>query len=131
MPDEDPLNRTLSDVYHVLRATRRRYVIRLLFESNEETLSVRTLAKRIAAIEEDIAVEQATGESYRNVYNALAQTHLSTLSDSGLIIYDSDRQTVSPGPDFQIGVLLTVLNHATYQTLQNDGFDSFNGTDPD
>jgi DNA-binding transcriptional ArsR family regulator len=117
----------LSEVYHVLRAARRRYVIRLLLESDEETLSVRTLARQIAALEEDVPRERATGEPYRNVYNALSQTHLSTLSEAELIIYDPDRQTVSVGPHFQIGVLFTVLNQATYQTLQGEEFGSLGG----
>lgn len=119
---------SISEVYHVLRAARRRHVIRLLLESDEEMLSVRTLAKQIAAIEEDVPHDRATGEPYRNVYNALSQTHLSTLSDAELIIYDPDRQTVAPGPNFQVGVLFTVLNQATYQTLQGEGFDLFGGT---
>jgi hypothetical protein len=121
---------SISEVYHVLRAARRRHVIRLLLESDEETLSVRTLARQIAALEEDVPRERATGEPYRNVYNALSQTHLSTLSDADLIIYDPDRQTVSAGPHFQIGVLFTVLNQATYQTLQGEEFDVFGSIGP-
>jgi len=121
---------SISEIYHVLRAARRRHVIRLLLESDEETVSVRTLARQIAAIEEDVPRERATGEPYRNVYNALSQTHLSTLSDADLIIYDPNRQTVSPGSSFQVGVLLTVLNQATYLTLQGEGFDLLNGAGP-
>jgi hypothetical protein len=128
--DSERTPEELSEVYHVLRAARRRYVIRLLLESDEETLSVRTLSRQIAALEEDVPRERATGEPYRNVYNALSQTHLSTLSDADLIIYDPDRQTVSPGPNFQIGVLFTVLNQATYQTLQGEEFDVLGGIGP-
>jgi hypothetical protein len=128
--DSERTPEELSEVYHVLRAARRRYVIRLLLESDEETLSVRTLSRQIAALEEDVPRERATGEPYRNVYNALSQTHLSTLSDADLIIYDPDRQTVSPGPNFQIGVLFTVLNQATYQTLQGEEFDVLGSIEP-
>lgn len=108
----------LSSVYHALRTARRRYVILLLFESEDEQLPVRSLARRIAALEQDVRLDHATGEPYRNVYNALSQTHLSTLSDAGLIIYDPDRQTVSPGPDFQLAALLISINRITYQTFR-------------
>jgi|LFFM01.1.fsa_nt_gi hypothetical protein len=108
----------LSEIHHALRATRRRYVIQWFAANNEETVSVRKLAKWIAATENDLETDHATGELYRNVYNSLSQTHLPTLSDVGLIIYDSDRQSVAPGPEFQTGVLLLILNRVAYYTVQ-------------
>ncbi|WP_449289240.1 DUF7344 domain-containing protein [Natrarchaeobaculum sulfurireducens] len=108
----------LSRVYHSLRAPRRRYVIELVADSDED-LSVRTLAREIAAREQDVPLERATGEPYRNVYNALSQTHLSTLSDADVIIYDSERQTVAAGPNLAIALLLSNLNQAALRTLQN------------
>jgi hypothetical protein len=95
-------------------------VIQLLAKSDEDSLSVRTLAREIAAIEEDVPPDYATGESYRNVYNALSQTHLSTLSDANIITYDSNRQTVAAGSNLDVAVLLLVINQATYQTLHGD-----------
>lgn len=118
MSSNETSPRSLSKVYHVLCADRRRDVIRLFIETDKAELSVRTLAKEIAAKEENVRTGQATGEPYRNVYNALSQTHLSTLSDAGIIIYDSNRQLVSPGPNFQMGALFTVLNNSAYQILQ-------------
>ena len=106
----------LSKVYHSLRAPRRRYVIELIAESDE--LSVRTLAKEITAREQDISVDCATGEPYRNVYNALSQTHLPTLSEADIIIYDSERQTVTPGSKLTIALLLSNIDQVTYQTLE-------------
>jgi DNA-binding transcriptional ArsR family regulator len=119
MNGADPLN-DLAEVYHSLSASRRCQVIRILANSDDSELSVRALARRIAAIEEGVPPERATGEPYRNVYNALSQTHLSTLSEAGIIIYDSDRQTVTPGSNLDTALLLLVLNKATYQTLQGD-----------
>ncbi|MDL0145840.1 hypothetical protein PNP83_12585 [Halobacterium salinarum] len=95
-------------------------MIQLLANSEDGTLPVRDLAREIAAIEEEVEPEKATGEPYRNVYNALSQTHLSTLSDADIIIYDSNRQTVAAGPNLDIAALLIVLNQATYQTLRGD-----------
>ncbi|ARS91708.1 hypothetical protein B1756_05960 [Natrarchaeobaculum aegyptiacum] len=104
-------------------------MIELVAESDRD-LSVRTLAREIAAREQDVPLERATGEPYRNVYNALSQTHLSTLSDADVIIYDSERQTVAAGPNLAITLLLNNLNQTAFRTLQNledvnpDGSDS-------
>jgi len=118
MTNKDTRSDFLSQIYHSLRAPRRRILIRLIAENDGDHLSVRTCARHVAAIENEIQPQAATGEQYRNVYNALSQTHLSTLSDAGLVIYDTDRQTVSAGPNLQLGVLIISLNKATYQTLQ-------------
>lgn len=71
--DEDPSN-VLSEIYHTVSAPRRCHVIQLLAKSEEDRLPVRTLAREIAAIEEEVAPDRATGEPYRNVYNGLSQT---------------------------------------------------------
>lgn len=108
----------LSRVYHSLRAPRRRYVIKLISNS-DDGLSVRTLAKEITAREQDVSVDCATGEPYRNVYNALSQTHLSTLSNADVINYDSERQIVTAGPNLTIALLLNTLNQAAIQMLRD------------
>lgn len=120
MSGSEDLSSVLSEVYEVLSAPRRCHVIQLLAQRDEDTLSVRTLAREIAAIEEDVPPDSATGEPYRNVYNALSQFHLSTLSDAEIIIYDSDRQTVAAGPNLDLAALLIVLNQATFQALRTD-----------
>jgi hypothetical protein len=120
MSRNENLSDVLSEVYHALSASRRCHVIQLLARTEDGTLPVRDLAREIAAIEQDVPPERATGEPYRNVYNALSQTHLSTLSDADIIIYDSNRQTVAAGQNLDVAALLIVLNQATYQTLQGD-----------
>ena len=120
MTGEKTIFELLSHVYHALSAPRRCHVIRLLADTEDGSLSVRYLARHIAATEHDLPPERATGEPYRNVYNALSQTHLSTLADAGIIIYDSNRQEIDPGPNFDLAVLLIALNQATYRTMQGD-----------
>lgn len=100
----------LSTLYHALRASRRRYVIETLSESEDKILTTRELSRKIASLEQNLEPEQATGEPYRNVYNALSQTHLPTLSESGIIIYDSQRQSVLPGMNFDLAMLLLDTN---------------------
>jgi hypothetical protein len=121
MTDKGPHSKTLSDVYHLLRAARRRYVVQILSESSADDLSVQELGKQISAIETDVPLEQVNTKYYRSVYNALSQTHLPTLSEYEIIIYDSDRQTVAVGPDFQMGVVFVFLNRVVYYAIQQSG----------
>jgi|GEM_PF-5612823 len=60
-----------------------------------------------------VPVNHATGEPYRNAYNALSQTHLPTLSDAGIIIYDPKRQLISSGAHFELVTLLLDTNTST------------------
>ncbi len=129
MSGSEDISSVLSEVYHSLSASRRCHAIQILAKNGEDSLRVRTLAREIAAIEEDVSPDCATGEPYRNVYNALSQTHLSTLSEAGIIIYDSDRQTVAAGPNLNAAALLIVLNQATVQTLHGDSIPNLGDLD--
>lgn len=106
-----------STLHHALRAPRRRQVIQILGDQPAQPRTTRKLARKITSVEEDIPCEQASGEPYRNVYNALSQTHLPMLADAGLIIYESERQLVRPGPHFADGLLLLTLTNAALETL--------------
>lgn len=117
MSDEDTVEKHLSIIHHALRAARRRRVIQLMTESENKTVPVRSLASQITAWEHNLSVEQATGEPYRNAYNALSQTHLPTLAEAGIIIYDSQRQLVSPGKNLQLAALLVATNRPTVDIL--------------
>lgn len=110
----------LSILYHSLRARRRRETIRFIRATNTPTIAVRTLAKNIAAVEQGLPPRRATGEPYRNVYNALSQTHLPTLADASIIIYDPERQTVSPGPNLPLAALLVAINGPAVETLRTE-----------
>jgi len=112
----------LSTLYHVLRNPRRRCVIRILNEAQHQTFTTRELAREITSIEQGVPEEHATGEVYRNVYNSLSQTHLPTLSEADVIVYDSTRQTVSPDQYLELAALLLNNNTPTveiFSTLCN------------
>jgi hypothetical protein len=126
----EQIEEKLSQLYHALRAVRRRRVISYLDQSDNKTLSTRNLAKELASTELGVATQQASGEPYRNAYNALSQTHLPTLSDAGIIIYEPKRQTVCRGPDFELAALLLDTNTPTVVTISSlirreDGTDQF------
>ena len=100
----------LSRLYHALRVPRRRHVIHILEKENDSTFTTRELARRISSIEQEVPKRRATGEPYRNAYNALSQTHLPTLTEAGIIIYDPKRQTIHQGPYFDIAALVLEIN---------------------
>jgi hydroxymethylpyrimidine pyrophosphatase-like HAD family hydrolase len=110
---EDPL----SEMHHALRAPRRRTVVSILSDSDEATITVRSLAREIAADEHSIPVTAASGEPYRNAYNALSQTHLPTLSSTGVIIYDPKRQKVSAGPNLAVASIIIEITRPTVTLL--------------
>ena len=113
MFDSSELEALMSSLYHALRAPRRRYVIQFLEKADQPHLTTRELARKIASIELDVPERQATGEPYRNAYNALSQTHLPTLSDAGIIIYDPERQVITRGLNFDLAALLIDTNTPT------------------
>ncbi|WP_080504274.1 DUF7344 domain-containing protein [Haloarcula amylolytica] len=112
-------DKPISVLYHALRARRRRLAIQILAEADDTTVSTRELARDITSRECGIPSERATGEPYRNVYNALSQTHLPTLADASIVIYDSKRQTVSRGTNFCLVLLLLSIDSAAIDTIQN------------
>ncbi|WP_425293272.1 DUF7344 domain-containing protein [Halobacterium rubrum] len=118
----------LSVLYHALRAARRRRVIQILNEGPAPRLSTRALAKEIATEEQGLANGVATGEPYRNAYNALSQTHLPTLADAGILIYDPQRQTVARGLNFDIAALLLDINTPTVELFSATDSDTFADT---
>lgn len=110
---EDPL----SEIYHALRAPRRRIAVQILCSSEEATVGVRSLARQIAANENDVPASRATGEPYRNVYNALTQTHLPTLAAAGIVIYDPKRQKISSGPNLPVASIVTEMTRPAVTLL--------------
>jgi len=108
----------LSDIYHILSAPRRCHLIRLLYHRDSQKSTVRELSREIAAIEQETSKSNATGEPYRNVYNALSQTHLQTMADANLITYDNHRQTVASGQCLNTVALFVEFNWMTYTLLR-------------
>jgi len=108
----------LSTLHHALRAARRRIVISIVADTPDVPVPVRELARQIAAHEENVSLEQATGEPYRNAYNALSQTHLPTLAEADIIIYNSDRQIVVAGRQILVAEMMVALGPPVVQILQ-------------
>jgi hypothetical protein len=108
----------LSTLLHALRCLRRRQVVRLLnSDPDADSVSTRWLARQIAGRENEISPVLATSQQYKNVYNALSQTHLSTLSNASIIVYDPQRQEVSSGPELTLAKLLLDVTEPVIKTF--------------
>ena len=117
-PDaSDQMEQALSELFHILRAPRRREVIKSLSTTENYPVSVRQIARTVTAKELNSDLRNATGEPYRNTYNALSQTHLPALGSAGVIIYDSDRQLVSRGQNFTLASLVVSITEPAVWTL--------------
>lgn len=118
MSEQCALPADLTEVYELLSAPRRCYVLRVLWEAEEDCLPVRATAKNVAAIEAGIPRSAVSGDAYRNVYNALIQTHLSKLAAANVITYDPDRKLITVGSEYQLLRRLLVITQALYR-LEN------------
>jgi DNA-binding transcriptional ArsR family regulator len=76
-----------DDLFHVLRNRRRRFAIHHL-KHTEESVEVGDLATQVAAWENGVGAEEVTSRQRRRVYNALQQTHLPELEDTGIVEVD-------------------------------------------
>jgi multidrug efflux pump subunit AcrA (membrane-fusion protein) len=133
-------NQSLSAIHHALRAPRRRVTIGLVAhravvatgnrnitrinrvdaEDTQTTVTVRQLAKEIVSIEDNVSLEQATGDSYHNVYTALIQTHLPELDDIYAVDYDSDRKEVEPDLNLVPLAMVAAISSPISQMLFHD-----------
>ncbi|WP_096388810.1 DUF7344 domain-containing protein [Halopenitus persicus] len=95
MSSDSPSSTEMSPdlVFDILSNTRRRMVLYYLRQYGEPT-SVQKLAEEIAALENDVAVDELTQQQRKRVYVSLYQTHLPKLEETGVIEYDDDRDEV-------------------------------------
>jgi hypothetical protein len=81
---------------------------------DDQPVTVRELSQKITAVEQGVCTEHATGEPYRNVYNSLSQTHLSTMAEVGLLEYDQRRQKISPNKGLMTASTIAEINRILY-----------------
>lgn len=86
-----------DELFRILSNSRRRYIIYYLHEEDDE-MSLKELAARIAAVENDTAVEDVTDEERQRVYISLYQTHLPKLEEAGIVSYDDEQRIVELTP---------------------------------
>jgi hypothetical protein len=78
-------------VYRLLTNERRRMVIRALASADAvDGVPIGTLASRLAAEENDVAIGEVTSQQRKRVYVSLYQTHLPTLLDADAVGGDTN-----------------------------------------
>lgn len=92
VPPEEILE--LDHVYEALGHPRRRYLCYTLLEDTEWTL--RDLATKIAAWENDTADNTVSDRQRQQVYTALYHAHVPKLVDEGVITFDSMTERITP-----------------------------------
>lgn len=89
---ESPPDR--EEIFDVLANERRRHVLAYLKQQEGGAVDFGTLVTHVAALENDIPVQQVTSTDRKSVYVGLRQTHLPKMDECGLVEYDSDRGTI-------------------------------------
>lgn len=82
-----------EDVFEILSNKRRRKVLYYL-RKRGEPVEMKELAEQIAAIENEVSVDELTNQERQRVYVSLYQTHLPKMGDMGVIEYDMDNGIV-------------------------------------
>ena len=90
--DREPL--TPDDVFEILSNHRRRMVLYYL-RQHGDSAGVKELAEEIAAMENDVPVDELTSQQQKRVYVSLYQTHLPKMAETNVIDYDKDEGIVS------------------------------------
>lgn len=83
-----------DNAFDILSNSRRRQVI-LSVDENTESVSVGSLAVRIAAQEKQIAPEDVDNKQRKTVYIPLIQNHLDKMHEVGSVSYDDRLKLVS------------------------------------
>lgn len=84
---------TDSEVYDVLRSSRRREVIAYLLRQGGAP--VREVTDHVAAEEYDVEPDEVSSEQRKRVYTALCQCHLLRLDEFGVVAFDEDEKYVA------------------------------------
>ena len=84
----------LTDLFSLLRNSRRRRALRYLFTTDDGTATIGELSEHIAAIENDTETSLVSSKQRKRVYIGLYQTHLPQLAALGVIEYERSRGTV-------------------------------------
>jgi hypothetical protein len=82
--------------FKLLSSSRRRDLIRCL-DGLDATVDLRELSEQVAAVENGTSPSSLAYDQRKRVYVSLRQTHLPKLSNAGIVDYDPDRSTITPG----------------------------------
>ncbi|MDR5674630.1 hypothetical protein RH858_16010 [Halalkaliarchaeum sp. AArc-GB] len=84
---------TKDELFDLLKNSRRRTVINYL-RDNGGSANLSEVAEHIAALENDISVQELSSAQRKRVYIGLYQCHLPKMDDSGVVEYDKHRGSI-------------------------------------
>jgi len=96
-----------GEIFDLLSNHRRRYAIHFC-KQRDESVTLSDVAEQVAAWEQDKPVEELTSAERKRVYTSLQQTHLPTLSESGMIEFDGSEVTLTEDAE-QMEVYMDVV----------------------
>ncbi|MCL9813557.1 DUF7344 domain-containing protein [Natranaeroarchaeum aerophilus] len=83
-----------GEIFDLLSNHRRRYTIHFCKQQGE-TVTVSDLAEQVAAWELDKEINELDSKERKRVYTSLQQTHLPTLDDAGMVVYENGEVTLT------------------------------------
>jgi hypothetical protein len=96
-----------GEVFDLLSSHRRRYTIHYCKRESEE-VSLSDLAEQVAAWEHSKEIEELTSAERKRVYTSLQQTHLPTLDDAGMVVFEDGTVELTDRAD-ELDVYLDVV----------------------
>jgi len=78
-----------DQVFDLLSNSRRRFVLHYLKQA-DGPVRLSELAAEIAAIENEVSVDELTSQQRKRTYVSLYQTHIPKLQDAGAVSYDAE-----------------------------------------
>lgn len=84
-----------DELFHLLQNERRRRALQYILDCGD-TVDMREIAERLAAIENDVDVAELTSAQRKRVYVSLYQCHLPKLDEAAVIDYNKDRGRIAP-----------------------------------
>lgn len=108
-PDADPTGGesgpsaelTTDELFHTLQSERRRLALGYLLD-REAPADVETLARSVAAAEQDTTSTALSDEAHQRTYLDLYQSHLPKLDRLDLVDYERGGETVEPTPAIEL-----------------------------
>ncbi len=108
---------SLDEIFELLKNERRREVIRYLLEDVDGHATLSELAEHIAALENEIAINQLSSDQRKRVYIGLYQCHLPKMDEMGTIDFDKNRGTIEINHS-SVSQLLPYLERLGQDTAQ-------------
>lgn len=100
-------------VFDILSNQRRRMVLYYLRQADGR-MSVKELAREIAALENEVPVEELTSQQRKRVYVSLYQTHLPKLESTEMVDFDDEGNVQLTDRAAEIDTYLTPTTESTY-----------------